>query len=151
MKIYIVYLRTFENSPEVEIISVTTEEGKAKAAMTKAKEMEKEWMKDADENSCDWAEACMVEHDVAGDFKAGDSVGVSIITSWVDYVRTEVQAFHDLPSASNHISERKKLDLDEWKTLLPFDEDETIEESMHLVDESVMIDIYYSSELVTLE
>lgn len=149
MKLYIVYLRTFENSPEVEIISVTTEEEKAKAAMAKAKEMEKEWMKDADENSCDWAEACMKSFDMTEDCKTGDTIYVFVETEWLECVETTIHPFLYKVNAESQLKFRKQDYLEDYPNLEPLDA-ETVKDAMSFEDPCVMVDVYFSIETVTL-
>lgn len=151
MKIYIVYLRTFENSPEVEIKSVTTSKAIADKRFKEAKAEGEEWMRDLEDESGDWAEAAIAKLTISGTVKPGDSVEVAIITEWLETVDTEVTVFPDAASAMDYIGQKKKDLLEERGTLLPFDEDETIEESMHLCDESVMVDYYFSTVTVTVE
>lgn len=151
MEIYIIYLRTFENSPRVEIKSVTTSKAIADKRFKEAKAEGEEWMKDLEEGSGDWAEAAIAKLTILGTVKPGDTVEVAIITEWLEMVDTEVTVFPDATSAMDYIGQKKKDLLEERGTLLPFDEDETIEESMHLCDESVMVDYYFSTVTVTVE
>lgn len=151
MKLYIVYLRTMENSPEVEIKTVTTSKAIADEKFKEAKAEGEEWMKDVEDETGDWAEAAIADLTVPWEVKPGGTVEVGIITEWLEMVDTEITVFPDEPSAMDYIGKKKKELLEQRETLYPFDEDETIEESTHLVDESVMVDYYFSTETVTVE
>ena len=148
MRIFIVYQRIFNNSPDVKILCATTDKGLAKKVYDKRKKTIK---KDFDEENDDWGEVCITSQSLPGTFKKGDTVEVNIITTWFEYVKTEVKLFPDKKSSLEYISERKKADLKKYESLVPFDEDETFEESFHLCDEDIAVDIYYSSETVKLK
>ena len=53
MKLYVVYFRTMQDSPEVEIKCATTSKFIAEQTLTKAQREAEEWMADEDEDSDD--------------------------------------------------------------------------------------------------
>lgn len=85
MKLYVVYFRTMVDSPEVEIKCATTSKFIAEQALTKAQREADEWMADEDENSSNWAEACVKVFDgISPAYGPGALVHVTVETAWVD-------------------------------------------------------------------
>lgn len=108
-------------------------------------------MKDTDDDSGDWAEVCLKELPVRRNYTPGDTAFVTVITRWIEAIHTDVKIHPNEKVVDKHITEEKKKDIAENIDLIPYDEDETLEESVHLADEDVMLDIYYSAEPVTIE
>lgn len=152
MKIYVVYFRTMQDSPDVEIKCVTTSKTLAEAKFKEAKREEEEWMADVDEESGNWAEACIQVFDgVSPAYGPGAVVYVTVETSWIEEVSTAMHLNGTEPSAMDYVSLRKRILINEDPDLEPYDEDETIEESMHLHNPDVMSDYYFSIESVIVE
>lgn len=149
MKIHIVYLRTMQNSPEVRIISATTDETLAQEALAKAKQEEAEWQDASD--SGDWAEACMESIDMLAHLHRGEKIHVVVETVWHEGVETTISPFLYKQNALNRVNERRQARLEEYDRLIPYDEEEPVDEAMHLHNPSVMVDIYFSIETVTVE
>lgn len=152
MKIYVVYFRTMQDSPEVEIKCATTSKFIAEQALTKAQREADEWMDDEDEDSGNWAEACIKTFDgISPAYGTGSLVYVTVETSWFEEVTTKLHLNSAKPFAMDYVDLRKKILIREDPDLVPYDEDETIEESMHLHNPAVMIDYYFSIEPVTIQ
>ena len=151
MIIYVITLTTMEDSPEVSIISVTANNAIAKQKLKQAEAQAQEWMQDLDEDSSDWAKATLTELDIPGTVYPGDTVTVAIVTEWLESIDSEIKVFPDNPSAESFISEKKKTILERYENIIPFDDDETIEESSHLADDSVMVDYYFTIENVVAD
>lgn len=152
MKIYVVYFRTMQDSPEVEIKCATTSKFIATQALTKAQREAEEWMADEDEDSGNWAEACIKTFDgISDDIGHGSLLYVTVETTWVEEVSTRLHLFGSEFWAKKHIGLRKKILVHEDPHLEPFDEDETFEESMHLHNPGVMSDYYFSVEPVIVQ
>lgn len=151
MKLYIVYFRTMENSPVVRIITATTDEAIANEKFKKAKEKEAEWMKDEDEDTGNWAEACMESFDITEDCKAGDTIYVLVETLWHEVVETSVSPFIYEANAVATQTFHKEDVLKDYPDIVPFDDDETFDEALHLCDDSVMVDYYTFIEPVVIE
>ena len=132
-----------QDSPSVEIRLVTTDHAIAKAKLQDVKKEEKEWMKDVDEDSGNWAEAKMCELQLDDGIAPGDYVFIVTYTKWLECVETTLNAFSELDAASAYIDEKKEELKAEFDEIAPFDEDESFAESMHLADESVMVDAYF--------
>lgn len=145
MKLYVVYFRTMQDSPEVEIKCVTTSRELAYAKFHEAKEDEEAW--NEDDGSGNWAEACIQEC-IKGDgrVKPGDQVFVVTDTEWVESIETMVTPFLFKKFADMYIEVRKSQIRNQDPDIVPFDEDETFEESMHLHNPGVMSDYYFSVE-----
>ena len=150
MKIYVVYFRTMENSPEVTIRCATTNKAVANAAFQKAKDDEAEWMKDVDEDSGDWAEACMKSFNLSEKRNPGNTIYVVVETVWHEVVETEIFPFLYELNAKSHVKFLRQDRYDEYVGLVPYD-GEPLHDAMHLEDPDVAVDIYYSIEAVTLE
>lgn len=150
MKIYVVYFRTMQDSPEVEIKCVTTSRELAYAKFHEAKEDEEAW--NEDDGSGNWAEACIQEC-IKGDgrVKPGDQVFVVTDTEWVESIETMVMPFLFKKFADMYIEVRKSQIRNLDPDIVPFDEDETFEESMHLHNPGVMSDYYFSVEPVIVQ
>lgn len=146
MKLYIVYLRTMENSPEVTILSVT---GDPKLAYAKFTEAQKDDFED--EDSGDWRLAGIAEVDFPSEVRPGDMLRVVIETDWVEAVESTLKVFRTEDEAMEFIAAEKERLLEENPDLVPFDEDETIEESMHLRDEDLMEDVYFGIDIVIVD
>ena len=150
MKIYVVYFRTMQDSPEVEIKCVTTSRELAYAKFHEAKEDEEAW--NEDDGSGNWAEACIKTFDGISDEVGRSSLlYVTVETTWVEEVSTRLHLFGSEFWAKKHIGLRKKILVHEDPNLEPFDEDETFEESMHLHNPGVMSDYYFSVEPVIVQ
>lgn len=152
MKLYVVYLRTFENSPEVEILSVTTSKQIADERFKEAKKMEADLMEDVEEDSGYWAEACIQTFPVyPKSITEGSEVFVAVMTEWVEIVTTTVAPLPSREDAEGWIDMLKKSVIADDQDVMPYDEDETVEESMHLCNPDVMSDYYFSIEKVKVE
>ena len=152
MKIYVVYFRTMVDSPEVEIRCATTSKFIAEQALTKARREVEEWMADEDEDSGNWAEACVKVFDgISPAYGTGSLVYVTVETSWYEEVTTMLHLNGTKPSAMDYVNLRKKILIKDDPNLAPYDEDETLEESMHLHNPDVMSDHYFSVEPVIIQ
>ena len=152
MKIYVVYFRTMIDSPEVEIKCATTSKFIAEQALTNAQREADEWMADEDEDSENWAEACIQVFDgISPAYGTGSLVYVTVETAWVEEVTTKLHINGTKPSAMDYVDLRKKIRIKEDPDLVPYDEDETLEESMHLHNPDVMSDYYFSIEPVIIK
>jgi hypothetical protein len=152
MKIYVVYLRTMQDSPAVEIRRVTTSKFIAEQALAMAKREADEWMVDEDEDSGNWAEACIKTFDgISPAYGPGSRVYVTVETAWVEEVSTTLHLNGTEQSAMDYVALRKRILVNEDPDLVPYDEDETFEESMHLCNPDVMSDYYFSIEPVTVQ
>lgn len=151
MKLYVVYFRTMQDSPEVEIKCATTSKFIAEQALTKAQREAEEWMADEDEDSGNWAEACIMTTIVSEDTRPGDMFFAMIETDWVEEVSTSIKIHGEDFWAEKGIEFRKRKLLEDDPNLVPFDEDESFEESMHLHNPDVMSDYYFSIELITIQ
>ena len=140
MKLYVVYFRTMQDSPEVKIVSLTTSKKKADEKFAEAKKWEEEWMADEDEESGNWAEACIMTTIVSEDTRPGDMFFAMIETDWVEEVSTSIKIHGSDFWAEKGIEFRKRKLLEDDPNLVPYDEDDTIEESMHLHNPDVMSD-----------
>lgn len=150
MKLYVVYFRTMQDSPEVEIKCVTTSRKLAYAKFHEAKEDEEAW--NEDDGSGNWAEACIQEC-IKGDgrVKPGDQVFVVTDTEWVESIETMVTPFLFKKFADLYIEVRKSQIRNLDPDIVPFDEDETFEESMHLHNPDIMSDYYFSIEPIIVQ
>lgn len=151
MKIYVVYFRTMQDSPDVRVVSVTSNAKVAKRVFNDAKAQAEDWMADEDDDSGNWAEARMETFDGIRDIAVGSLLFVGIFTNWTESVETEIHLGGSESSIRSWISLRKRDLLREDPNIEPFDEDEAIEESMHLCNPDVMSDYYFSVEPVTVE
>ena len=135
------------DSPEVEIKCATTSKFIAEQALTKAQREAEEWMADEDEGSGNWAEACIKTFDgISPAYGQGALVYVTVETAWVEEVSTTLHLNGTEPSARDFVELRKRMLLNEDPDLVPYNEDETFEESMHLHNPDVMSDYYFSVE-----
>ena len=141
--LYIVYFRTMEDSPEVYIECATTSRLVANEAFLKAKAEEEEWMADQDPDMGNWAEARIRTFAIPGDIKPGDTIHVVVDTDWDEVVSTEIYPLLRKEDAESLVEALKHDYLEDYPDVTPFDEDETIEESMHLEDPSEGVDIYF--------
>ena len=149
MKLFVVYFRTMEDSPEVHICAVTTDETVAKTAYKKAKKDERHLMKDAEDNeSDDWAQAHMKTF-VFDEGKLSKEVFVFVETVWHEFVETIVYPFLNEEGAEAQLEFARKKAKKDYPGIRPFD-DEPFEESFHLHDDNVMVDVYLGVEKVTL-
>lgn len=151
MKLYVVYFRTMVNSPEVEIKCATTNKFTAEQALTKAQREAEEWMADEDEDSGNWAEACIMTTIVSEDTRPGDMFFAMIETDWAEEVSTSIKIHGSDFWAEKGIEFRKRSLLKEDPGLVPYDEDESLEESMHLHNPDVMSDYYFSVEPIFIQ
>lgn len=150
MKIYVVYFRTMVDSPEVEIKCATTSKFIAEQALTKAQREAEEWMADEDEDSGNWAEAC-IKTFISPAYGPGSRVYVTVETAWVEEVSTTLHLNVTEQSAMDYVALRKRILVNEDPDLVPYDEDDTFEESMHLCNPDVMSDYYFSIEPVIVQ
>lgn len=152
MKIYVVYFRTMVDSPEVEIRCATTSKFIAEQALTKAQREAEEWMADEDEDSGNWAEACIKTFDgISDDIGPGSLLYLTVVTTWVEDVSTTLRLNGSEFWAKKYVDFRKRFLIKEDPNLIPYDEDETFEESMHLHNPDVMSDYYFSVEPVFIQ
>lgn len=148
MKVYIVYLLSMENSPEVTIQTVTADKERAEDEYKRAKALIAMWRADDPDSDC-WAEAHIEEAEI--DAALGDTVWTVTSTCWYEVVSTGISAFLTEEEAKEFVASEKTRLLAENEDLMPFDEDEALEESMHLCDESVMVDYYFMIESYTIK
>lgn len=152
MKLYVVYLRTMVNSPEVEIKCATISKFIAEQALTKAQQEAEEWMADEDEDSGNWAEACIKTFDgISDDIGPGSLLYVTVVTTWVEEVTTTLRLNGSEFWAKKYVDFRKRALIREDSNLVPYAEEETFEESMHLHNPDVMSDYYFSIEPITIQ
>lgn len=151
MKLYIVYYRTMQDSPDVHIVCATADESVANENYLLAKKWEDEFMEDCDEDSGDWAEACMESFDMSEDRKPGDHVYVYVETMWLEGVETSVHPFLYEVNAQSMRQVRKDVCREEYPGLVPLDDDESFNEATHLQDDSVMVDFYFDVDAVALQ
>ena len=142
MKLYIVYFRTMEDSPEVSIVCVTASKTLANEQYAKAKAEAKELTEDYGEESGNWYEARKRVFDVPG-VKTGDDIFVLARNEWDEEVRTEIFPFVRKDDAESLVSKMKADYKEEFPDIAPFDEDETFEDATHLQDEDEPIDVYF--------
>lgn len=140
-----------QDSPEVVIKCATTSKFIAEQALTKAQREADEWMADEDEDSGNWAEACIMTTIVSEDTRPGDMFFAMIETDWVEEVSTSIKIHGSDFWAEKGIEFRKRKLLKDDPNLVPYDEDESFEESMHLHNPDVMSDYYFSIELITIQ
>lgn len=152
MKLYVTYFVTMENAPEISNVSIFTNWDNARKEYDRLVRLEHEWMKDLDPDDSDWAEARTETFEVR-DLDLYDSVAVVVETEWLEAVETTLKVFtsHDnaITKALHYIDERKAELLEQDPKLRPFDEYETIEETMHLCNDSVMVD--YEFEIFSFQ
>ena len=151
MKTYVVYLTTMENSPEVEILSVTTSKKIADEKFKVAMEREEEWIADVEEDSGDWAQASMIELYTPPGITEGKEAFVVVMNEWCDEVTTSICPFPSKSEAKWWVDSWKKNLTESDDRIEPYDEDDTIEESMHLRNPYIMIDYYFSIVPVIVE
>lgn len=144
MKIYVVYFRTMEDSPEVTLKCVTTSKSLARVRFAHAREEAEELTRDYGEDG-NWYEACIQEYDLDG-VLPGDNIYLVIRTEWYEVVGTSIIPFVRKEDGQRLISEMKAEYMEQYPGITPFNEDE-----MHLEDPSVAIDVYFSIEPVTVE
>lgn len=146
MKLYVVYFRTMQDSPEVKIVSLTTSKKKADEKFAEAKKWEEEWMADEDEESGNWAEACITTTVVSDDIGPGSEMYIGIKTTWIEDVKTTVNVFGSMFWAKKWLGFQKRGIILKDNGARPFYGDETLEESMHLRNPEFMSDYYFSIE-----
>ena len=154
MKLYIIYFRTMDNSPEVTIECATTDKALADAKFAEAKDQEKEYMDDAADGpeieSHYWAEACMESFDMSENRNPGDTIYVFVETEWLECVETTIHPFLYKVNAESQLKFRKQDYLEDYPNLEPLDA-ETVKDAMSLEDSSIMINVYFSIEEVVVE
>ena len=150
-RLYIVYFRTMEDSPRVTIECATTSRFLAERALLQAKRQEEEWMADEDEDSGNWAEACIRTFEVPNSLKEGDSINLVVETCWHEEVTTNIYPLIRKDDAESLVRVIKDDYLKDYPGLTPFYEDESIQEATHLEDPSVAVDIYVDIQSVTLQ
>ena len=150
-RLNVVYFRTMVDSPEVTIECATTSRLLAERALLQAKRQEEEWMADEDEDSGNWAEACIRTFEVPGSLKEGDTINLVVLTEWYEEVTTNIYPLIRKDDAETMAQVIKRDYLEQYPGLTPFDEDETIEEATHLEDPDVAVDIYVDIQSVTLQ
>lgn len=158
MKLYIVFFRSMEDSPEVTIECVTTDEAMAKVKLAEAKAEADKFTKDheedcswRDEEPWYWYEARMESFDMTEDRKPGDTIYVLVQTVWHECVETTIEPFLYRENADAMVDYQKRQVKMDYPEIYPFDEDESFEESLHLTDESVMVDVYFSVEPIVIK
>jgi hypothetical protein len=151
MKIYVIYLLTMEDSPEVTIKCVTTNGYIAEREFDRARKEEMDYNEDQDEDSGNWAEAYIKTFDgISPAYGRGSLVYVTVETAWAEEVSTTLHLNGTEPSAMDYVNLRKKILIKDDPNLVPYDEDETLEESMHICNPDVMSDYYFSIEPITI-
>ena len=88
---------------------------------------------------------------VSEDTRPGDMFFAMIETDWVEEVSTSIKIHGSDFWAEKGIEFRKRKLLEDDPNLVPYDEDDTIEESMHLHNPDVMSDYYFSIEPIIVE
>lgn len=151
MKIYVIYLLTMEDSPEVTIKCVTTNGYIAEREFDRARKEEMDYNEDQDEDSGNWAEAYIMTTIVSEDTRPGDMFFAMIETDWVEEVSTSIKIHGSDFWAEKGIEFRKRKLLEDDPNLVPYDEDESFEESMHLHNPDVMSDYYFSIEPIIIQ
>lgn len=157
MKLYIVYFRTMDNSPEVTIECATANEAVAKDEFAKAKKEVAEWMEEDEywtgqgEETGNWAEACMAEFDITEERNPGDTIFVLVQTTWYECVETTVEPYLYRENADSMVDFHKEEVKQIYPNIYPFYEDESFEGADHLCDEHVMVDVYFSVESVVIK
>lgn len=158
MKLYIVFFRSMEDSPEVTIECITIDEALAKVKFAEAKAEADELTKDHEED-CSWRdaepwywyEARMESFDMTEDCKPGDTIYVLVETLWHEAVETTVSPFiYEANAVATQTFHKEDISKD-YPEIAPFDEDETFDEALHLCDDSVMVDYYTYVEPVVIE
>lgn len=139
MIVYVTYLLTMEDSPEVSQISVTASSAMAGFHLRELQEYEFE-----DEESGDWAKACVEVYDV-GDARIFDPQTAVIVVKWTESVKAMVIPFANDEDALSYIKSEKARLMAEDECLVPFDGDE-----MHLCNDGLMSDYYFGIEHVTI-
>lgn len=157
MKLYIVYFRSMEDSPEVTIECVTADKALADAKFADAKAEADKFTKDheedcfwRDEEPWYWYEARMESFDMSENRKPGDTIYVFVETEWLECVSTTIQPFLYKVNAESQLKFRKQDYLEDYPNLEPLDA-ETVKDAMSLEDSSIMIDVYFSIEAVSIE
>ena len=158
MKLYVVYFRMMEDSPEVTIECVTTDEAMAKVKLAEAKAKADKFTKDheedcswRDEEPWYWYEARMKSFDMTEERKPGDTIFVMVQTIWDECVETTVKPFLYRENADSTVDYEREQVKKDYPDIHPFEEDENFDESFYLTDESVMVDVYFSVEPVVLD
>lgn len=150
MMIYVVYLLTMQDSPNVEIRCVTVNKSLAFEKFHEAKIDEGIW--NEDDGSGDWAEAYIKTFDgVSSEIGHGSLLYVTVEIEWIEEIFATLHLNGSEFWAKKYIELRKKTLLKEDPDLEPLYEEDTIEESMHLCNPSVMSDYFFSVEPVTVE
>ena len=150
-RLNVVYFRTMVDSPEVTIECATTSRLLAERALLQAKRQEEEWMADEDEDSGNWAEACIRTFEVPNSLKEGDTIHLVVETCWHEEVTTNIYPLIRKDDAESLVRVIKDDYLQDYPGLTPFDEDESIEDATHLEDPDVAVDIYLDIQSVTLQ
>lgn len=151
MKLYIVYYRTMIDSPDVNIVCATTDLDLANENFLLAKKWEEEFMADEDEDSGNWAEACMESFDMSEDREPGEHVYVYVETKWLEGVETSIHPFLYEENAKSMRRVRKEVCREDYPELVTLDDDESFDEATHLQDDSVMVDFYFDVDAVALQ
>lgn len=155
MKLYVTYFVTMENSSEVSQVSIFGQKASADAEFSRLKALEAEYMEDLDgDDDGDWAEAFMEEFEV-GPVRLYDSVAVAVEVMWYEVVEVTLKVFVDqqnaIGQALHYIDEEKARLVEEDPELVPFDDDETFNESMHLCNDDAMSDYYFHIFAFTID
>lgn len=148
MKLHIIYLRTMDDSPEVKMTAATTSMAFAKEELRKARQEEAEWMEGKSEGDGDWAEACMSSFNIPNKtvpipVRPGDAISVFVETMWYDGVETTVEPFPDETKAGEYLELRKRQLLGELPGITPYDDGESLDETRHLYDEEIQLDVFF--------
>ena len=149
MELYIVYLHTMENSPEVRIIGATADKKKANEMYWDTYREANEWMSTRDEDSGSWASAHKKTFDMNEGLKPGDTVYVTIETLWHEIIKTTLTPYIHESTAKRHIEFLRQDMLKTSPGLTPYD-GEPDEGAMHFEDPSVMVDVYFGIEPITI-
>jgi len=154
MKLYITYFVTMENSPEVSQVSVFTNYENYRKEYDRLVRLQHEYMEDLGEDDSDWVEARTETFEVAG-LDLYDSVAVAVEVEWYEAVEVTLKVFVDhenaIGQALHFIDEEKARLIQEDPDLVPFDEEESFNESMHLCNDSAMSDYYFDIFAFTID
>lgn len=152
MKIHVNYLVTMGDSPTITDVSAFVDKQVAKTNLASLRKEAKEFNDEAEEeDSSDWCQArCSTTEKGEGMAKPGDTVFVVIETNWLEVVETKAKPFYFENFAKEYIAKRKKKFHGDNPKLVPFYEDENFDETLHLCDDSLMQDVYFEIQKVTI-
>lgn len=144
--LYVTYLRTMQDSPEVAILQATTDWKRSRKKMAAAKKLEQEWMSSFDEESGDWAEAVTRKFYYPYTVAPGDTLYAVVETCWYEDVSTDIWLFASEAEAKEYIVRRSAFLKGQNAFLVEDDGD-----PMHLADDSAMADYYFGVETLFIE